>query len=247
MKVLTANEMGGDDGPTVPHGNSTIWRYMSLDKFIKLLKTQSLWFSRADQFTDKYEFTISESTRLAIAKKQSNNVVIDAEKALQDFRENSFVSCWTKKREESYALWKIYLGDSKYGVAIQSKMSKLKHSLEANSQNNEMQMYSVEVEYRDFITPEKVNPITVASTKRSFYKGEDEIRLFFSVDKKFRLREAGKGFYGRTLKIDVGTVIDSVYLSPFGGNSFTSEFSTMLQNHYPLLAQKVKKSAILDR
>jgi hypothetical protein len=40
------------------------------------------------------------------------------------------INCWSVNQYENYALWKIYLGGEKNGVAIKSTVSKLRKSVE---------------------------------------------------------------------------------------------------------------------
>ena len=44
-----------------PKDDTTLWRYMSFEKFANLLATGSLFFSRADKYDDKFEGYIPES------------------------------------------------------------------------------------------------------------------------------------------------------------------------------------------
>ena len=43
------------DGITPPDDRDTLWRYMSLEKFVNMLETKSLFFTRADKFEDPFE------------------------------------------------------------------------------------------------------------------------------------------------------------------------------------------------
>ena len=43
-----------------PKDKDTVWRYMSFEKFANILGTESLFFSRADQYDDKFEGYIPE-------------------------------------------------------------------------------------------------------------------------------------------------------------------------------------------
>jgi len=42
----------------IPHGNTVIWRYMGLDKFLDFLTHRRLFFTNADNFTDGYEVSL---------------------------------------------------------------------------------------------------------------------------------------------------------------------------------------------
>lgn len=44
-----------DDRILKPHGNTVIWRYLGLEKFLDLLASNELFFTNAEKLTDKYE------------------------------------------------------------------------------------------------------------------------------------------------------------------------------------------------
>ena len=44
-----------NDNLDIPHGNTVIWRYVGLDKFLDLLMSQELFFTNAAHMSDKYE------------------------------------------------------------------------------------------------------------------------------------------------------------------------------------------------
>jgi hypothetical protein len=230
--------------PDWVHGNTIIWRYLSLDKLIRLLDSKSLYFTKADQFSDKHEFTLPASTTKMLREQYPKQAIIEAEESIEKYRNETFVSCWTMKLEESYHLWKIYLGDSKHGVAIKTTAGKLRQSLKKENKNKQVKMYHVRVKYSNFIKPDNLNYIQIASTKKEFYKGEDEARLFFSLDDDAPLLPINE--LGINFVIDCRAVIDSIYLSPFGGKAFDEAFSEMLQNKYKFLKHRVKHSEIID-
>ncbi len=111
-----------DNRAETPHGNSIIWKYYGLDKFLDLLFNESLFFTNANKMTDKYEGLIPKRNEKHILKsvekdnkKQFNQKhFIDLINALKKL---TLINCWTINRDESYALWKIYLGGAKAGVA----------------------------------------------------------------------------------------------------------------------------------
>lgn len=231
--------------PDWVHGNTIMWRYMSLDKLIRLLNSKGLYFTRADQFSDKHEFTLPASTARMLREEYPEEVMAVTNAGIEKYRNETFVNCWTMKTEESYHLWKIYLGDSKHGVAIKTTAGILRRSLEASNRNKKVTMYHVSVKYNNFINPDNLNYTQIASTKREFYEGEDEARLFFSLDDDLPLLDSNQP--GIEFAIDLSAVIDTIYLSPFGGDAFNIVFSEMLQNNYSFLRGKVKQSEIMDR
>ena len=51
----------------VPHGNSTVWRYMNSWKLNQLLNDSSLFFPNAIKLSDQYEVAVPKSS---ISKKR---------------------------------------------------------------------------------------------------------------------------------------------------------------------------------
>ncbi|MEJ6498184.1 hypothetical protein [Pseudoalteromonas lipolytica] len=52
-----------DDALEIPHGNSSVWRYMSTWKFEQLLINSTLFFPNANALSDQYEVTIPASVK----------------------------------------------------------------------------------------------------------------------------------------------------------------------------------------
>lgn len=226
-----------------PHGNYIVWRYMSLRNFKYLMKNEALFFTAARNLADKYEFTVPKKTLEKLGEECDSNELEQKLRHLSEYRNSTFVNCWTRKQHESYLLWKIYLRGSHNGVAIKSTASKLGLSLESRNKSKNFKMYFVDVKYDDYIPPDQLGLPTIAATKRRFYKGEDEVRLFFSVDKFFELEPNVDGI---PIDIDPDMAIDAVYLSPFGNDRVLNEFTLEMQNLYPSLVGKIKQSEILD-
>src|SRR4051794_20018314 len=98
-------------GFAVPSDLSTpIWRYMGFSKFVSLLDSRKLWFTRADLFDDKFEGTLPLKT--AADWKYLAEWLFNQ-------RERSYVSCWHANDYESAGMWKSYLGGEP-GVVVES-------------------------------------------------------------------------------------------------------------------------------
>ena len=117
-----------------PHGNTVIWRYLGLDKFLDLLASNELFFTNAKKMTDKHEGVIPKRNEKHILKQLKSEGFNDEEAKYESqkrlhqtnsLRALTLLNCWTINQHESYALWKIYLGGDKSGVAIKTTVSKL--------------------------------------------------------------------------------------------------------------------------
>ena len=51
-----------------PSHTKTLWRYMHIDKFMSMLKTQFLYFPKITVFNDKYEGELSDRSRTEVYK-----------------------------------------------------------------------------------------------------------------------------------------------------------------------------------
>lgn len=102
-----------------------VWRYMTLAKFIAMLASSDLWFSRADLLEDSFEGSM---TRDALAR-EGDELGVDAQ--IREFRRNyrhwTFINCWTLGPAESAAMWRQYTGGE--GVAIKSDFRSLTRAL----------------------------------------------------------------------------------------------------------------------
>ena len=134
------------DGITPPDDWNTLWRYMSLEKFVNMLETKSLFFTRADKFEDPFEgFTppaLVESYRKSVKR-----VILDESftevliKISENSRKYVMCNCWHQNEEESMAMWEKYHMRNG-GIAIKTTVQDLKNSL-----LNRFDVFIGEIEY----------------------------------------------------------------------------------------------------
>jgi hypothetical protein len=236
-----------------PPWNTTLWKYMSFEKFLDIILNNRLYFSNATRFSDKNEGTLSEKTKTillnsfikeGLSKNDASMQVTTAQLNIDYKKNHSFVSCWTMDHDESYALWKIYLGGSKSGIAIKTNLKKLVDSIKRESLSEDC--YLEKVVYNDYIN-DPIDIIGALTTKGKSYKYESELRLIllwrlvhneFSKSKMIRA--------GITISVEPAALIDQIYLSPFGGRAFNNIVKQTLEIIDPIYSQKIKLSEIDD-
>lgn len=111
-----------------PAPEQTIWRYMSLEKFLYLLQYQALFFPQAKHFEDPLEGFYSS---LLDYPPDSDIYPI-----LRRFRQaptgptaTCVISCWHLSEHESAAMWRLHtIVDA--GIAIKSTVGTLNQSLD---------------------------------------------------------------------------------------------------------------------
>jgi hypothetical protein len=99
---------------------------MDFAKFVDLLESKALFFSRLDSLGDPREglLTVKELDGLS---GRSDGMAQSIEKS----RSLSFVNCWHRGTGESMAMWDLY-GASACGVAIKTTMKSLKVAIDSS-------------------------------------------------------------------------------------------------------------------
>lgn len=235
-----------------PNGNTIIWRYMGIDKFLHLITSKQLFFTRLSKMTDKYEGSLPDEILHKIIQqihKETNgdpfDRIIKKRREFEKFKDFTFINCWAKNRNESYALWKIYLRGSSSGVAIKSTVGKLRKSLE--SQPDNFDFYIGDVKYNSVNLELPPTPHQLTLLKKPYYEFENEVRVFFDYDEEFEKRTPlFSETPGWALNIDIEELIDSIYISPFSGKWFEKPFREILNKIDKNLAEKTVSSKIRD-
>lgn len=99
ITIKTINENKLDE-------NTTIWKYLSFEKFLNILVKKELFFANLEKMQDKYEGTTNEATDKAeynriintvpfTLKKEAMNFVNGQKNIINDNRKNIYVNCWS--------------------------------------------------------------------------------------------------------------------------------------------------------
>lgn len=241
----------------VPPKDALLWRYMDFPKFVSLLDSGELFFTRADQFEDRFECArgfyfhkdaiydtkkMKELTFKAKGQLMKSGIdnptyeEIDAElkkemqgmiQKQQEKRKEYFVSCWHSNDFESEAMWNLYISAKNQGVAIQSTVERLCYSLD----NKDFEVGKVN--YISFKEPLDIDSIPVWY-KRTAFQHEQEVRAI--------IREAGVTSGGKPVAVDLDMLIEKVYISPSAPNWFASLVEHVLHNYG--LNKKVEHSKL---
>jgi len=209
--------------------DESIWRYIDFPKYVSLLVTKSLYFSRSDLLGDPYEGSYPVSNKL-IREEFAETLAEHFKDKVGDpqFWNNTFlkkisanhkgiaksvyINCWHINSHESAAMWSIYSKNNR-GIAIQSSYKKLRECFPGNN------IHIGKVNYIDFEkdTIPEVNVLLPFVYKRKSYEHERELRaLIFDVDTK----AFQKGTWpseqapGITRPINAKKLISNIYIAP---------------------------------
>jgi hypothetical protein len=174
-----------------PSDSATIWRYMTLDKFMYLVAECKLYFSRVDRLADAWEGvwpTISiETLRSRSAKKEDRDLWKQIAQTQKLLRGVTYVNCWHLATHESAAMWVLYAGQGA-SIAVKSSISRLKEGL-----SYDKPFYIGAVEYLDYnsehIAGGKLNMLLPFFAKRKSFVHEQEVRILIQCFPESREQE----------------------------------------------------------
>ena len=187
----------------IPPIDAQLWRYMNFAKFVSMLETRQLFFTRVDKLDDAYEGAWSEATLRQLdsliehgdPKGRENPVTGDkyvSEKETarlwkqiigghsQVERRYTLVSCWREGEHESEAMWnQAPQHGEKYELAIKTDFKSLVSSFPSHSRLPDI---VARVEYIPYQTKEM--PLSLAAPylhKRIEFQDEREVRAIMSA------------------------------------------------------------------
>ncbi len=100
-------------------------RYLDLPRYLDLLRSKTLYFHRADLFSDRFEGALTPTIRKSIDDARRQGLIkYDADYFYRRSRMGSYVSCWSLGAKDNMALWQLYGGLSN-AVAVTSTIGKI--------------------------------------------------------------------------------------------------------------------------
>jgi hypothetical protein len=238
--------------------DTTIWRYMSLEKFLDLLEKKELHFARGDKFEDPFEgsFTVVEKKRQEKLRDftcNRGNIPANEQESTIEGRASFLVSCWHKNNNEDMAMWQIYGGKNNPSVAIVSTVEFLTKSL-LEYTISEPDLIIGNVRY---LKPEEPHiPLKINSKallwcdgvrllhKQHPFKYENEVRAIFDATDHIPLyKKASHLPTGISVLIDINLLINKIIISPLSLPSLTGTMEKILKT-YDMDINLLEKSSL---
>ncbi len=157
-------------------------------------------------------------------------------------------NCWSAEDDESYALWKVYLGGQRLGFAIKSTVGRLLDSIDGGGEEYAEDYFIGRVQYSEELPSDSMHRLHMLTRKMPFYRYENEIRLIIL---NYPRSEGGwKTPYplgvGRHVQVDTDKLIEIAYLSPFAPSWFLDTISLVIERIDPKIQPRIAKSRIQD-
>lgn len=197
-----------------------IWRYLDFTKFLDLLNSQKLHFTRADKFDDIFEGSLPIKTKInrnqyMIQSANLSGMYFDGDEISKEAiktKEKIAINCWHINQVESAAMWKLYT-KSFEGIAIQSTYKKLEKCLHDSEEMFFLGTVNyINYEDEDFYFGNMLSPYV---HKRKSFEHEKEIRALIWQEGLENVKnkiDFTKGNY-RT-KINIVDLIENIYVTP---------------------------------
>lgn len=203
-----------------------IWRYRPYKYFRTIFESEVLYFTRIDQFDDPLDGTYPREFLEAAFGKLPDNEYREAKSAVLQahevvWRERTYANCWHVNENESYAFWRIYTSGND-GVAVTSTCERLEKAFLEESPTFERVNY---IDYSD-LSSDAVSTFNrtweTLRHKHKPYAFENELRAIYRLSEEEAveqpeagLKRVGPGPHGKCLKVDLGVLIESIYVSPW--------------------------------
>ena len=241
--------------PASPSHDSIIWRYLSLDKFIDIILTQTIKFTIASIASDKNEvkWILKNLENTKEYKTHSEGAL----KHINKLRNSTYISCWVMKENESRSFWASYLDSDKQGIAIKSNVGSFVNAVEWNKFKFTCNI----VDYRNEFNFEELQSNSIAiNTKNKAYKEEDEVRFTINgLDEILSHREPADSYIQKfdeyhkdvnnrkkviELKINLDVLTKEIMISPYCSEWQKKNIIKLINDYNPELLDRITNSEI---
>lgn len=187
---------------------------------------------------------MAKVTDPVLKQSQLQNAVVRGVKVMK-LKKSTYVNCWSMGRHESYALWKIFMSGSSTGVAIRTTVSNLEKSLRPEEQTS---ISTGCVNYTNFLQTNTLTDAQIVCSKSEPYRYECEYRLWIHQETAPDLSNvhSPKPPDGRLVDVDIQTLINTIYISPFVNAWFQDIFRITVERLAPSLTAKIRLSDVQD-
>lgn len=195
--------------------NEPLWRYFKTERFLELLQSNYLYFASVRQFDDPFEGAVAVLPPGFSVDPRYTELEF-GEKAFEELRRLTKVSCWHRASYESEAMWQLYAGSGK-GVAVRTNADRIRAAAKPFRLKPEYRhedLWAGNVNYVDLLKER----LRVSMMDRFWYK-----HMAFAWEREFRLavsvrmaEEFGVQVPENEVKVefDVPQLIERIYLGP---------------------------------
>jgi hypothetical protein len=193
--------------------DTVLWRYLDAARLFDFFENSTLFFCRADKFTDKFEGAFTPSLRQQIIDSYTENSIdFTYERFKKRMRETVFINCWHRSQDDSAAMWALY-GKSDCAVALTTTVGQLADTLLA-----EKLPYDLAIERVQYVKHWRDPKLDICPYARVFayktkaYEHEKEVRVL--LDRSLNEFDADIPEPGMAIKLKASTLLRSIVVAP---------------------------------
>jgi hypothetical protein len=197
--------------------DTVLWRYLDAAKLFDFFENSTLFFCRADRFSDKFEGAFTPTLRQQISDSYARGEIdYTYEQFKRRMRESVFINCWHRSQDDSAAMWALY-GKSECAVALTTTVGQLADTLEGMDENHTIRIARVDY-VKHWSDPKlDISPdyARIFTYKTKAYEYEKEVRVI--IDRTGRSsRTLGPELLqsGILVPIDAATLMRSIVIAP---------------------------------
>lgn len=224
--------------------NTSIFKYTELFNLLMLSRNQ-FYVGAKKNFSDKLEsgeeFFILNSDFTIAGEPLPESQVIRSKQFRQEIKKTKdwLTACWTLKKEEDFFMWKTY-APNPFSVRIETTIQNLLDTFDFDDYN----IFVDRINYSDI--KKCIKDVTdYAFYKYNFYKGEEELRIYF-LPTDMHVVDADKhgNKTGVYLQLKSPLLIKSVLLSPFLRPASKMKLKELLEQQFKINSSLIYSSRI---
>ena len=239
-----------------PPADATLWRYVDFTKFVSMLETNALFFTRADKLDDPFEGSFPrgnvEEDPSSYADPFLAELVRSHRVFVKQIRPFTLVNCWHESSHESTAMWSQYT-PKHGGVAIKTDFKSLSKSFVCNDI-----IFVGRVNYIDYETTSipRLNDFAPFLHKRKGSEHEKEVRVInidlplppdlFDPDIPLEPLDLSSAIHnvGAYRDVDLATLVNELIVTPHAEDWFFELVRTVAARY--ALEVSVMRSSLAD-
>ena len=194
--------------------DTVLWRYLDAAKLFDFFENSTLFFCRADHFSDKFEGAFTPSLRQQISDAYARGEIdYTYEQFKRRMRESVFINCWHRSQDDSAAMWALY-GKSDCAVALTTTVGQLAATLEGIEEDHAISIARVDY-VKHWSDPKlDVSPdfTRIFTYKTKAYEYEKEVRVI--IDRTGHALVPELLQTGLVVPIDVRALLRSIVIAP---------------------------------
>ncbi len=227
--------------------NLPLGRYIDLTKFVSMISTSTIFFSRADKFEDPYEGRLNKHSVSAMqeweqhlsetfykesyADETERNAKVEKDvKFYEAYREITTISCWHTQDFENALMWKSY-SNTNNGILIITDYESLKRAFNASKENITPSLVKY-IDWEKQFVPAG-NTFYPFIHKPIFYTYEKELRLMYPIaDMPLKADwSKQKSQYGVAIDCNMNDLIQKIIVAPFATDSYFENIESLAKKY----------------